>query len=287
MKPEWIRGKISLDENSSKVRTILRELGINTVCEEAACPNKGECWEKKHVTFMILGNRCTRDCVFCNVTKEAPSAPDPLEPAKIAEAVKKLGVKYAVITSVTRDDLSDKGAGQFVRTVKEISSSCPDVPVELLIPDLGADVKLLEKISSSGARVIGHNMEMPRRLYREIRPKADYDRSLEVLKILKNNTSHGSRATSHEVKVKSSIMLGLGEAEEDILDTLLDLKKAEVDIVYMGQYLSPSGRHWPVKKYYTPEEFDHFARKAGDLGFGSVCAGPMVRSSYRAALFTH
>ena len=281
MKPEWIRAKVSPDANFSKVASLLKELDINTVCMEADCPNKGECWEKGHVTFMILGDRCTRDCRFCNVTKEMPSSPDPLEAERIAEAVKRLDAKYVVITSVTRDDLPDKGAGHFIKVVNEIKKVAPEVPVELLIPDLGADRGLLKEIISSDAHVIGHNIEMPRALYAKIRPKADYETSLKTLKLL-SELKKGTK-----VLAKSAIMLGLGETKEDIIRTLNDLKDAEVDIVYMGQYLSPSGKHWPVKKYYTPEEFDYFAQKARDMGFKSVCAGPMVRSSYRAVLFTH
>lgn len=276
-KPEWIRGKISWGEDSRKVRDYLRELELNSVCVEASCPNKGECWEKKHVTFLILGDKCTRKCFFCDIKKDLPGTPDPSEPSNIAKAVKELGIKYIVITSVTRDDLPDQGTGHFVQTINEIKKISTEVLVELLIPDMGADIGLLRRIAFSKVEVVGHNIEMPKEFYSMIRPGSDYYRSLETLKILSS-----LKDEADAILVKSSIMLGIGEEEKAILETLVDLKESGVDIVYLGQYLRPSKMHWPVKKYYSPEEFKYYEEKALELGFRAVQSGPMVRSSYRA-----
>ncbi|MFQ5952292.1 MAG: lipoyl synthase [Candidatus Omnitrophota bacterium] len=273
-KPNWIRGKVSWEEDFEKVRKLLDELKLNSVCVSAACPNRGECWQARHVTFMILGKICTRGCSFCNITGGSPEEPDPNEPENIAEAVKKLGVKYVVITSVTRDDLFDKGAGQFIKTIWAIKKNVPEALVEVLIPDFGANEMLLSEMIFSGADVIGHNIEMPEALYADVRPKAYYARSLEVLSILKRRSSG--------TPIKSSIIIGLGEKEDDIFRTLEDLKDTGVDIVYIGQYLSPSRDHWPVKKYYGPSEFHSLRKKAREMGFKVVLSGPMVRSSYRA-----
>jgi lipoic acid synthetase len=276
-RPPWIRGKLSWDPKWEKVRALMDRLKLNSVCVEAACPNRGECWDKEHVTFMILGDICTRRCLFCNVKEGSPEPVEPSEPEKVAQAVKELGTKYVVITSVTRDDLPDEGAGHFVNTVREIRTVSEDMLVELLIPDLGGDEDLLRKIAFSGADVIGHNIEMPEALYGKIRPRSGYSRSLEVLKKLGQMRDEGAG-----ISVKSSIMLGLGETDKDILKTLKDLKGAGVDIVYIGQYLSPSKEHWPCARYYTPDEFTFWENKAKELGFRAVLAGPMVRSSYRA-----
>lgn len=276
-KPDWIRGKFSFGENYEKVKGVLKELDLNTVCDEAACPNKGECWDEGHATFMILGDICTRKCLFCNVSEGEMDEPDTDEGVRIARAVKDLGIKYAVITSVTRDDLDDRGAEHFVKTVKELKKSSPDVFVELLIPDFDADEELLRKVASSGAEVIGHNVEMPEGMYPAVRPRSDYQRSMNVLKILSQMKTEGAK-----ILIKSSLIIGLGEGKRDIIRTLEDLEGRGVDIVYIGQYLSPTGDHWPVNKYYTPEEFKSFEEKALKMGFSAVCSGPMVRSSYRA-----
>jgi len=276
-KPHWIRNKISFDEEHIKTKEILSGLNVRTVCREAACPNRCECWEKGHVTFMILGGICTRKCLFCNIEGGLPVRPDAEEPQRIARAAEKLGSEYVVITSVTRDDLSDKGAGHFLKTMKAIKKQVPDVFVELLIPDLGAEKSLIEEVASSGARVIGHNIEMPRSIYSDIRPKSDYEISLKTLKIL-----HGFKQNTQNFKTKSSIIVGLGENEKDIISTLKDLKEAGVDIVHIGQYLRPSPAHWPVKRYYAPRDFQFLRIQAGNLGFSQVQSAPMVRSSYRA-----
>ena len=238
----------------------------------------GICW---HVSqsiefnaFMILWDNCTRNCRFCNIKGDLPEKPDIEEPENISRAVKELGVEYVVITSVTRDDLKDKGAGQFLRTVRAIKKNTPEVKVELLVPDLGAEEVFLKEMVFSGAHIVGHNIEMPEKFYSEVRPGADYRRSLRVLKLLKEK--------SRGIPIKSSIMVGLGEEKEDICRTLEDLRDAGVDIVYIGQYLSPSKDHWPVKRYYGPSDF-HFLRKTSkEMGFKVVLSGPMIRSSYRA-----
>ena len=277
IKPQWIRSSVSWDGNSRKVRDLLHSSGLNSVCTGAACPNKGECWKDGNITFMILGNICTRACLFCNVSGGKPEIPDIYEPSKIAASVRELGMRYVVVTSVTRDDLPDKGAEQFMRTVKEIKKIDKDVLVELLIPDLGADEELILGVSRSGAEIVGHNIEIPGMLYPNIRPGSDYGQSITVLNVLND-----IKKKDAGILVKSSMILGLGERQSDILRTLEDMAETGVDIVYLGQYLSPSRKHWPVKKYYHPEEFDDLASKAGDMGFKTVYAGPMVRSSYRA-----
>jgi lipoic acid synthetase len=273
-KPDWIRGKVSWSADFGKVRDLLQGLSLNSVCVSAACPNKGECWSARHVTFMILGDQCTRACLFCNVNKGKLEAPNPKEAGNVSKAVKELGLKYVVVTSVTRDDLPDKGTDQFVRTVREIKKDFPASIVELLIPDMDARGELLEKIAFSGADVIGHNIEMPEVLYRKVRPGSNYQRSLQTLSTLKRDVN--------DIPIKSSVILGLGEKRSDILLTLQDLKGAGVDIIYIGQYLSPSRDHWPVKKYYTPAEFRSLEKKAKEMGFRAVLSGPMIRSSYRA-----
>jgi len=272
--PDWIKGKISLGKKVQETDNVLSGLSLNTVCVSAACPNMGECWAKRHATFMILGKNCTRACKFCNVSKKNPEKLDNREPERVAKAVKKLDLDYAVVTSVTRDDLKDKGTDQFVKTVNLIKKTTPHVPVELLIPDMSADEKLLERIALSGADVIGHNLEIPEKMYTEIRPGSDYKRSLKAISLIKN--------FSKNTPVKSAMIIGLGETKKDILCSMMDLSKAGVDIFYIGQYLSPTRFHWPVKKYYTPDEFKTIGRIAADMGFRAVCSGPMVRSSYKA-----
>jgi len=281
-RPDWIRARIFSSGCSERFRSVLDKMELNTVCVEADCPNRGERWNSGNATFIILGDICTRDCRFCNVAKGRPRDLDPEEPSKIADAIRKLGIGYAVITSVTRDDLADGGAEHFRRAVCSIRTACPDVPVELLIPDLFARKELLEKVAVSGASIVGHNVEMPESLYRSLRPASCYQNSIKTLKCLGEMRDNGAK-----IFVKSSIMLGLGESDKDISKTLVDLKEAGVDVVYMGQYLSPSKEHWPVKKYYTPEEFMKFGKVCLDMGFLKAFSGPMVRSSYRASEIFH
>ncbi|MCK4851927.1 MAG: lipoyl synthase [Candidatus Omnitrophica bacterium] len=273
-RPGWIRSRVSWDGNVGRVRDLLNELNLNSVCWDAACPNRGECWEKGHVTFMILGRNCTRRCRFCNIAAGVPEDPDPFEPGRIAAAVSRLGIKYAVITSVTRDDLADRGTNQFVDTVREIRTGAPFALIELLIPDMDADRGLLREIVFSGAQVVGHNIEMPFSLYPALRPEANYGKSLRTISLLKG---HSPRSI-----VKSSIMAGLGETKDELIRAIRDLRDAGVDILYIGQYLSPSADHWPVRKYYTPAEFQGLKEEAERAGVPVVLSGPMVRSSYEA-----
>lgn len=273
--PSWIRGKVSLSESFDEMKSSIEELKLNTVCTHASCPNKGECWENGHVTFMILGKNCTRGCKFCGVSSSTADAVDYSEPERISVLIEKFGIKYAVITSVTRDDLDDKGAGQFISAVSIIKDRNKDTFIELLIPDMNADTYLIKGIARSGADVIGHNIEIPRAMYKKIRPSSDYEKSLDVLRAL--NTYKGENAA-----VKSSMILGLGENSDEIEETFKDLKACGLDILYIGQYLNPYKDSWPVKKYYTREEFDGLRSKALEMGFTDVLSGPMVRSSYHA-----
>ena len=275
-RPPWIRARVFWGEEYNRVSGLIRDLGLNSVCVEAACPNRGECWNGGYVTFMVMGDICTRGCRFCNIAGGRPTGLDKTESGNIARAVKELGMKYAVITSVTRDDLSDRGAGHFVDTVRTIKATTPEVDVELLIPDMGGYGSLISRIAFSGARVIGHNIEIPEALYPQIRKTSDYSRSLEVLEILNSFKEEAG------IFIKSSMILGLGERYKDIFRTLEELKDRGVDIVYIGQYLSPSRDNWPVKKYYSPEEFALLEQKVLGMGFGALCVGAMVRSSYRA-----
>jgi lipoic acid synthetase len=274
--PSWIRGKLSWDKNFNESRDLIRELNLKSVCVEAACPNKGECWSNRHITFLILGDICTRGCCFCNISFGEPRMPDKKEPSNIVKAVERMGSKYVVITSVTRDDLADGGAGHFIQTVKLLKEHNNSIKVELLIPDFNADSALIGKIALSGADVIGHNIEMPQPLYACIRPRSDYRLSLKTLKLLSGQKKENGFLT------KSSMILGLGEQYQDILATFEDLRRADVDILYLGQYLNPSGKNSPVLKYYTPEEFELLKKKAEGCNFKTVCSGPMVRSSFRA-----
>ncbi len=276
-KPSWIKGRVLFGEAYAEVKGTLKDLRLSSVCVEAACPNRGECWEKKHVTFMILGEICTRGCLFCGVSKGKPLSPDRGEGERIANAVERLAIKYAVITSVTRDDLEDRGSGEFIDTVRAVKKISPDTIVEILIPDFSARGALLERIACSGADVISHNIEMPERLYKEIRPASDYRNSIDVLGSLA-----GFKSAENDFVLKSSIIVGLGETSDDIARTMYDIRSQGADILYIGQYLSPDKCNWPVRKYYTPEEFGSLRGKALGMGFGAVQAGPMVRSSYRA-----
>ncbi len=274
--PGWFKVQIHSGENYSRVKGLLSEHGLNTVCQGARCPNIWECWNSGTATFMILGSRCTRNCRFCGVPPtRSPSPPDPAEPEKIADSVERLILSWAVLTSVTRDDLPDYGAGQFARCVKMIHRRRPQCGVELLIPDLKGDRRALEVVATSGARVLAHNVETVPRLCPEVRPEADYRVSLAVLKYLAD-TSNGT------FRVKSSLIVGLGESFEEIGSVLEDLAVAGCSAVTLGQYLAPSRKHYPVRKYYTPIEFEQMARMARESGLERVASGPLVRSSYQA-----
>lgn len=257
-----------------KIKKLLRSLNLHTVCEEANCPNIGECFSKKTATFMILGDICTRNCSYCSVSHGKPLPPDPDEPYKVAQAVKKLGLRYVVITSVDRDDLHDGGALQFARVVEAIKSISEDIKVELLIPDFKGNVESLKTVVNSSPDMINHNIETVHRLHRKMRPGGDYQRSLDVLRTIKD--------INPKMITKSGFMVGLGETIEEVQQLLHDLKQCSVDIVTVGQYLQPSKNNIPVSKYYTDEEFKYIENLAWQKGFKQVFCGKLVRSSYHA-----
>ncbi len=257
-----------------KTKQLIDENNLITVCVEANCPNRYECFARKTATFMILGDTCTRNCRYCNIKKGIPRAVDEDEPERIAEAIRKLGLRYAVITCVTRDDLEDGGAEQFVKTVQEVRSSNPSCKIELLISDLGGDWVALKRIIDSGPDVLNHNIEAVKELFPSLRPRGNYDRSLELLRKAKE--------LNPKIKTKSGFMLGFGEDEGQIMETIRDLKAADCDIITIGQYLRPSEEHFPMKKQYSLEEFKNIEMMAKELGIQTVVAGPLVRSSYRA-----
>ncbi len=257
----------------AKVRTILSEKSLTTVCEAAACPNRNECYTRDTATFMILGDTCTRACRFCNVKTGKGLPPNPSEPQRLAEAIKALDLHYVVITSVDRDDLKDYGAGHFAQCVAEIRNIAPDTKIELLTPDFKADTEALDAVIAAGADKLAHNEETVRRLSPAVRPQSDYDRSLKTLRY------YAERAN---VPVKSSLMLGLGEKEEEIFETLHDLLEAGVTQLTLGQYLQPTPSHHPVMRYYPQTYFDMLKDKALKMGFEAVASGILVRSSYFA-----
>ncbi len=271
-RPEWLQKKISPAAHADMDR-MLEDLRLHTVCREANCPNISECYRGGRATFLILGAACTRLCFFCNVTKKEPPPPDPGEPERVAEAVRRLGLEFVVITSPTRDDLPDGGAGIFSRTVAAIRSASPDTGIELLIPDFQGDRESIAAVVSSRPDIIGHNLETVPRLY-HIRQGADYRRSLEVLKIL--------RELDPALKTKSGIMLGLGEEEKEVLELLSDLLETGCRYLSIGQYLAPSRKHHPVMSFVPPEKFDEYRDRAVAMGFEHVESGPYVRSSYLA-----
>lgn len=278
-KPEWIRSQIPSGEKFNFINKLCSELNLHTVCVEAACPNIAECWGSGTATFMILGDTCTRACRFCNVKSGNPRGfLDLSEPKRVAEAVHKLNLSYVVITSVDRDDLPDGGARIFAETVREIKKLNEKIIVELLIPDFKGDLKALKIVANSGAEVIGHNIETVRRLSEIVRdPRANYYQSLFVLKNLKK--------LNKNIFTKSSIILGFGEKEEEVIEAMRDLRKVDVDFLTIGQYLRPSIRHLPVMEYVHPEKFKKFKEIGLSLGFKYVASGPLVRSSYRAGEF--
>ena len=274
-KPEWLRIKLPSGENYVKIQQTIASLGLHTVCEEARCPNIGECWGGGTATIMIMGDTCTRGCRFCSVHGGKPVYLDPGEPEKVAKAIKKWGLRYVVITSVCRDDLQDGGADHIAKTIKAIRIQCPETIIEPLIPDFNGNRSAIEKVVYAGPEVISHNIETVARLSPLIRdPRATYEQSLSVLEIIKE--------IDYKIYTKSSIMLGLGEMEEEVMLTAKDLRSARVDILSIGQYLQPTSRHLPVKEYITPEKFDSYRKSIERMGFIYVVAGPFVRSSYKA-----
>ncbi|MDD4954663.1 MAG: lipoyl synthase [Candidatus Omnitrophica bacterium] len=275
-KPSWLSKKLNLN-SCHEMKKFLRVLKLHTVCEESLCPNISECFGEGVATFMILGDNCTRNCKFCAVGKKKPSMVDWNEPRRIREAVAKLNLSYVVITSPTRDDISDGGAEFFCRTIDEIKNIGTSVKVEILIPDFLGNAEALAVIAKSKADVIGHNLETIPSLYPAIRPQADYERSLSVLKTIKQMNGN--------IFTKSGIMLGLGEEEKQITDVFRDLRKVDCDFLTLGQYLPPSLSHYPVKEYITPDRFVSLQKAAYSLGFKKVNSSPYVRSSYLASQF--
>ena len=273
MKPEWLNKKISL-KDCSAMKQSLRALGLNSVCEQAMCPNIGECFSAKVATFLILGKFCTRNCGFCNVQKAKPEKVDENEPERVARAVKQLGLRHVVITSVTRDDLTDGGAGIFADTVRRINQQASGLTIELLIPDFKFSLDALKTVAAACPRIIAHNLETVPSLYKVVRQGADYSGSLALLAKLKE--------IAPRVKTKSGLMLGLGEKPDEVISVMRDLRAAGCDLLSIGQYLAPSQKHYPVKEYIPPEQFDGYKEKAQALGFLHIESGPYVRSSYRA-----
>jgi len=272
--PDWLKVKIGGGNDFAKIKSMLRDAKLHTICEEARCPNIAECFGRGTAVFLILGDICTRNCKYCNVTHGVPLSLNPNEPKDVAESVKELGLKYAVITSVTRDDLEDGGASVFYDTVKEIKKLNNSCKIEVLIPDFRGSVEALKKVADSNPDVVNHNIEVAEELFPEIRPEGNYMVSLEVLKNIKK--------IDKKVRLKSGFMVGLGENKEQIVKTMQDLRDSDVDFLTIGQYLQPTRNHAEIKKYYTPKEFDEFKKTAMDLGFKHVESGPLVRSSYNA-----
>ena len=274
-RPEWIRAPAPAGENYRQLKRLVSDLGLHTVCESAACPNIGECWNRRAATFMILGNVCTRRCGFCAVEKGAPLEVDFDEPRRVAEAVAALELRYAVITSVNRDDRPDGGARLFALVIRAIHERVPGCQVEVLVPDFMGSREALEIVLAARPEVLNHNIETAPRLYYDVRRGADYQRSLAML-------AH-SKEIAPEVPTKSGMMLGLGETSEEVIEVMRDLRDHQVDICTLGQYLRPSRDHLPIQRYYTPAEFAEFKRAGQqEIGFRHVEAGPLVRSSYHA-----
>lgn len=272
--PEWFKVRMPSGPNFSEVKSLLREAGLHTVCEEAHCPNIGECWERRTATFMILGDLCTWRCHYCAVKTGRPEAPDLEEPARLAESVERLGLRYTVITSVTRDDLPDGGASLFAECIRQVRLRTPKCKVEVLIPDLKGDPNSLRIVTQARPDVLNHNIETVRRFFQRLRPKGSYDRSLSLLKHAKEQAP--------TIPTKSGIMVGLGETREELLETMKDLRSVGCELLTIGQYLRPSKVHHPLDRFYHPDEFTGLEQAGLELGFSHVAAGPLVRSSYHA-----
>jgi lipoic acid synthetase len=274
-RPEWLRVKFFNGPNYQDLKRIMRTLGLHTVCESARCPNMGECWEHRTATFMILGNICTRACGFCAVPSGKPAAPpDEQEPERVAEAVERMGLRYAVVTSVNRDDQPDGGAAIFARTIAEIRSRVPNCRVEVLIPDFRGDWQALEIVIAASPDVLNHNTETVPRLYRDVRKGAIYQRSLELLR--------RAKFLAPAMPTKTGLMLGLGEMREEVLETMRDLAAQGTNILTLGQYMQPTREHLPVVRFVHPDEFAEYKIVGEQMGFAHVESGPLVRSSYHA-----
>jgi len=272
--PEWLKKSVPSSSNLEKVTALLQDLRLNTVCQSALCPNRGECFARGTATFMILGNVCTRDCRFCAVPHGKPEPVDEEEPYRVAEAARRLGLKHVVITSVTRDDLPDGGASHFAAVIKAIRDKLPQACVEVLTPDFKGQEEALALVVQARPDIFNHNVETVPRLYPKVRPQANYRRSLEVLRKIKE--------MDPGIYTKSGFMVGLGETREEILEVMADLRAVGCDILTIGQYLQPSPRHLEVEEYVTPATFDWYAHKGEEMGFLHVASGPFIRSSYLA-----
>ena len=279
-KPSWIRAKSPFHPNVKKLKSVLREQKLYTVCEEAACPNLGECFGKGTATFMIMGDICTRRCPFCDVGHGRPDPLDENEPANLADTIKAMGLRYVVITSVDRDDLRDGGASHFVACIERVREQNPDIEIEILVPDFRGRMDIaLEVMHNTPPDVFNHNLETVPRLYKQCRPGSDYQWSLDLLKQFKQ--------AQPDVPTKSGLMLGLGEEIDEVIEVMRDMRAHDVDMLTLGQYLQPSKHHLPVERFVTPEEFDELYRIGMEMGFRHIASGPMVRSSYHADLQAH
>ncbi|HJX31010.1 MAG TPA: lipoyl synthase [Thermodesulfobacteriota bacterium] len=272
-RPSWLKARVTLGGDFAEVEQILHKWSLNTVCREAACPNISECYNQRTATFLILGDVCTRNCLFCAVKKGTPRPFDSQEPERVAQAVKELGLYHVVITSVTRDDLPDGGARCFAQTIDEIRKINPGIIVEVLIPDLKGSKKALAIIRDASPHIVGHNVETVPRLYPQVRSTANYRQSLTIIKTTKDSSL---------ITTKSGLMVGLGEGKEEILTTMDDLRAVGCDILTIGQYLSPTKQCFPIKRYYHPQEFEEFTQEGKERGFKWIEAGPLVRSSFHA-----
>ena len=278
-RPEWLKVRLNTTGEYEEVRQMMRRLSLVTVCEEARCPNIHECWARERTaTFMLLGDICTRHCGFCAVGKGAPGSLDPDEPDRVAEAARELSLAHAVVTSVNRDDLPDGGAAHFAATIRAIRRRNPGCTVEVLVPDFCGNWDALDRVLDEAPEILNHNMETVRRLYRRVRPDARYERSLELIA----RADARRRRDGLALRTKSGLMVGLGESEDELSETLRDLRAAGCDIATLGQYLQPHERRLPVERYYTPAEFDRLRAQGEALGFWRIESGPLVRSSYHA-----
>ena len=272
MKPDWLKVRFTVNDDFRDLRKIVGDNRLHTVCQSARCPNQSDCWQRRTATLMILGNACTRNCRFCAVETGKPAPVDPDEPSKAGKAVNLMGLKYAVVTSVTRDDLPDGGAAVWAETIREIRRQNPDCKVEVLIPDFRGDISALETVLNAEPDILGHNLETVRSLYPLARPQADYDRSLRII----------TESKKRGAVTKTGIMVGLGETCEQILELMNDVLSAGCDILTIGQYLQPTKDHLPVERYITPDEFEFYRQDGVRRGFRAVYSGPLVRSSFHA-----
>ena len=272
LKPEWLKIKLHDGEGYAEVVHIVEQHGLHTICSSGKCPNKAECWSRKTATFMILGDICTRGCKFCATPTGRPLPIDPNEPQKVAESIRLMGLKHAVITSVDRDDLPDAGAEHWSRVIEAVKATNPDTTIEVLLPDFDGKEELMDIVIAAKPHILGHNLETIRRITPLVRSKAKYDTSLKTLAYF----------AASGIPTKSGLMVGLGESHEEVVEALGDLRKAGVEIVTLGQYLRPTAKHYPVDKYVTPEEFDQFKKEGLEMGFKYVASAPLVRSSYLA-----